>query len=54
MKEVRKYEQTRSTMLATIRSLCIDATNKANSGHPGMPLEALLPSIRFTKHLVLT
>ena len=25
--------------IATIRSLCIDMINKANSGHPGMVLD---------------
>jgi len=39
--------------IATIRSLCIDMTNKAKSGHPGMPLGStpILYTL-FTKHLV--
>ncbi len=39
--------------VATIRSLCIDTINKANSGHPGMALGSA-PAIYtlFTKHLV--
>ena len=39
--------------IATIRSLCIDMINKANSGHPGMALGStpILYTL-FTKHLV--
>ena len=37
----------------TIRSLCIDMINKANSGHPGMALgSAPILYTLFTKHLV--
>ena len=39
--------------IATIRSLCIDEVNQANSGHPGMALgSAPLMYTLFTKHLV--
>ena len=39
--------------VATIRSLCIDMINKANSGHPGMALgSAPIMYTLFTKHLV--
>ena len=39
--------------IATIRSLCIDMINKANSGHPGMALgSAPILYNLFTKHLV--
>ena len=39
--------------IATIRSLCIDTINKANSGHPGMALgSAPILYTLFTKHLV--
>ncbi len=39
--------------VATIRSLCIDMINKANSGHPGMALgSAPILYTLFTKHLV--
>ncbi len=39
--------------IATIRSLCIDEINKANSGHPGMALgSAPILYTLFTKHLV--
>ena len=39
--------------VATIRSLCIDIVNKANSGHPGMALGSspILYAL-FTRHLV--
>ena len=38
--------------VATIRSLCIDTINKANSGHPGMALgSAPILYTLFTKHL---
>ena len=39
--------------IATIRSLCIDMINKANSGHPGMALgSAPILYTLFTRHLV--
>ena len=39
--------------IATIRSLCIDEINKANSGHPGMALgSAPILYTLFTRHLV--
>ena len=39
--------------VATIRSLCIDEINQANSGHPGMALgSAPLMYTLLTKHLV--
>ena len=39
--------------VATIRSLCIDEINKANSGHPGMALgSAPILYTLWTKHLV--
>ena len=39
--------------VATIRSLCIDMINKANSGHPGMALgSAPILYTLFTKHMV--
>lgn len=39
--------------VSTIRSLCIDAINKANSGHPGMALgSAPILYTLFSKHLV--
>ena len=39
--------------IATIRSLCIDMINKANSGHPGMAIgSAPILYTLFTKHLV--
>ena len=39
--------------VATIRSLCIDEVNQANSGHPGMALgSAPILYTLFTKHLV--
>ena len=42
-----------SLSIATIRSLCIDMINKANSGHPGMALgSAPILYTLFTKHLV--
>ena len=39
--------------VATIRSLCIDMINKANSGHPGMALDGA-PSLYalYRDHLV--
>ena len=41
------------TSIATIRSLCIDMINKANSGHPGMALgSAPILYTLFTRHLV--
>ena len=47
MKEIEKLS------IATIRSLCIDAINKANSGHPGMALgSAPILYTLFSKHLV--
>lgn len=40
--------------VSTIRSLCIDMINKANSGHPGMALgSAPILYTLFTKHLVV-
>ena len=47
MKEIDKLS------VATIRSLCIDIVNKANSGHPGMALGSspILYTL-FTRHLV--
>ena len=49
MKEIDKLS------IATIRSLCIDTVNKANSGHPGMALgSAPILYTLFTKHLVAT
>ena len=39
--------------IATIRSLCIDIINKANSGHPGMALgSAPILYTLFTRHLI--
>ena len=39
--------------VTTIRSLCIDIINKANSGHPGMALgSAPILYTLFTKHLI--
>ncbi len=47
MKEIEKLS------ISTIRSLCIDMINKANSGHPGMALgSAPILYDLFTKHLV--
>ncbi len=47
MKEIDKLS------VATIRSLCIDMINKANSGHPGMALgSAPILYTLFTNHLV--
>lgn len=47
MKEIDKLS------IATIRSLCIDMINKANSGHPGMALgSAPILYTLFTKHLI--
>ena len=47
MKEIQQLS------VATIRSLCIDMINKANSGHPGMALgSAPILYTLFTKHLV--
>ena len=47
MKEIDKLS------VATIRSLCIDMVNKANSGHPGMALgSAPILYTLFTRHLV--
>lgn len=41
-----------SLSVATIRSLCIDAINKANSGHPGMALgSAPILYTLYSKHL---
>ena len=49
MKEIDKLS------IATIRSLCIDMINKANSGHPGMALgSAPILYTLFTKHLIAT
>ena len=46
MKEIDKLS------VATIRSLCIDMINKANSGHPGMALgSAPIMYTLYTKHL---
>ena len=46
-------ENIQSLSIATIRSLCIDMTNKAKSGHPGIALGAapILYTL-YTKHLV--
>ncbi len=45
--------ETSRLSIATIRSLCIDMINKANSGHPGMALgSAPILYTLFTKHLV--
>jgi transketolase len=39
--------------VAAIRSICLDGTNNANSGHPGMPLSsAPILYTLFTRHLV--
>lgn len=39
--------------VATIRSLCIDGINKANSGHPGMPLgSAPILYTLWARHLI--
>ena len=47
MKEIEKLS------VATIRSLCIDMINKANSGHPGMALgSAPIMYALFANHLV--
>ncbi len=36
----------------TIRSLSIDAVQKANSGHPGMPMSAVtMAHVLWTRHL---
>ena len=46
MKDIEKLS------IATIRSLCIDMINKANSGHPGMALgSAPILYTLYTKHL---
>ena len=46
-------ETIESLSIATLRSLCIDMINKANSGHPGMALgSAPILYTLFTKHLV--
>ena len=47
MKDIEKLS------IATIRSLCIDMINKANSGHPGMALgSAPILYTLYTKHLI--
>jgi transketolase len=48
-----KQEQLDKLSIATIRSLCIDGINKANSGHPGMALgSAPILYTLWTRHLI--
>ena len=48
-------DEKHAAMANAIRALAMDAVQKANSGHPGMPMGAAdIATVLYTRHLRLT